>query len=281
MNLPSTGTHHARVCGIVCAVALLIGPSGCTAPGKPGPGETPAENVLDFAILYQTNCQACHGPNGKNGPGRPLNNPLYLAIVPRDALVNVITNGRGPMPAWAKSQGGPMTDKQIQVVVNGIESWAKPVHFSAPPPAYSAANTTGDAAAGKKLFLRDCFPCHGQGAPIGPITDPSYLALASNQIIRTTIIVGWPELGMPNYQILNAGRPLSDQNVSDLVAYLASKRPPNLNGPGNGFTNAMGNGQTGEMTMGNKGSGNGPGSPAQGPMKNEPHKGSSSQGGGR
>ena len=60
---------------------------------------------------------------------------------------------------------------------------------------------------------------------MGAVTDPSYLTLSSNQNLRTSIIVGRLDLGMPNYRALNAGHPLNDQDVSDLVAYLVSLRP--------------------------------------------------------
>ncbi len=95
-------------------------------------------------------------------------------------------------------------------------------------PAYSAGDAQGDAGHGKKLFGRDCFMCHGQGAPVGPVTSASYLQLVSDQMLRTSIIVGRPDLGgviMPDYRSLNLGRALSDQDITDLVAYLSSLRP--------------------------------------------------------
>jgi mono/diheme cytochrome c family protein len=145
--------------------------------------------------------------------------------------------------------------------VNGIEqNWAKPVNLNgATLPPYSAENETGDAAHGKRLFVRDCFMCHGQGAKVGPVTDPSFLALVSNQGLRTSIIIGRPDLGMPDWRFLNLGHALSDQDVADIVAYLASLRPQYL-ATGTHVV-ANGTGQSGEKTTGNEGSGNGPGSP--------------------
>ena len=196
----------------------------CDPPGKPQEEETPALQVTDFKILYAQNCSGCHGPEGQKGPGRILNDSVYLAVIPRDALKHVIEYGREgtAMPAWALSEGGPLTPQQVDALVDGIESWKKPV--SAPPgselPSYTES-TPGDPVNGKRLFGRGCFACHGPGAKIGPVTDPSYLALSTNQNLRTSIIVGRLDLGMPNYRFLNAGHALSDQDVSDLVAYLA------------------------------------------------------------
>ena len=40
----------------------------------------------DFALLYATNCAGCHGADGRLGPAPPLNDPLFLAIVPDASL---------------------------------------------------------------------------------------------------------------------------------------------------------------------------------------------------
>ena len=129
------------------------------------------------------------------------------------------------MPAWAQSQGGPLTPKQVDAMVDGMEGWKKSFNpGSAPLPAY-AATVSGDETKGKKLFLRGCFACHGPGARVGLVTDPSYLSLSTDQNLRTSIVVGRADLGMPDYRFVNAGHALNDQDVTDLVAYLASLRP--------------------------------------------------------
>ncbi len=267
----------------MCAL-LLLGASACQPPGKPKAEPLNRREITDFRVLYGDNCQGCHGPDGKNGPGRPLNDPLYLAIVPKAELQKTITYGRQGtgMPAWALSQGGPLTDKQVAALVNGIEqNWGKPVHFGdAPVPSYSAENMAGDPDHGRKLFLKDCFACHGQGAPIGPVMDPTYLSLVSNQLLRTAVIQGRPDFGMPDYRSLNAGHALSDQDIADVVAFVASKRPiaPNVQ---NLNTNASGAGQSGPVVKGNEGSGNGPGSPMRRTNEGNKGKGSSSQRGGK
>jgi mono/diheme cytochrome c family protein len=210
----------------VCVSSLLS--LACQPWGKPKPLPPPAEDITDFQTLYNSNCSACHGINGKNGPARPLNDPLFLALIPRDTLQQTIENGLPgtSMPAWARSQGGPLYPKQVTALVNAIEkNWAKPVNLKgAALPAYATA-TAGDAARGKKLFVRDCFMCHGQGAAIGPVTDPAYLTLVTDQVLRSTIITGRPDLGMPDFRALNLGHALADQDVTDLVAYLGSLRP--------------------------------------------------------
>lgn len=262
---------------------LLMLAMGCDPPGKPGPPETVnKEAITDFAELYQGNCAGCHSADGKSGPGRPLNNALYLSMIPRQTLHDVVYYGRPgtAMPAWALSQGGPLTDKQVDALVDGIEkNWAKPVTAPAGGfPSY-AASLTGDPAKGKRLFGRSCFMCHGKGAPIGPVADPTYLALVSDQLLRTAVLEGWPALGMPDYRTVSLGHALSDQDITDVVSYLSSLRPVEPNSQ-NLHTIENGTGQNGALTKGNEGSGHGPGSPQQRGTEGNKGKGASSQGGG-
>src|SRR6516165_3694753 len=106
----------------ICTSALLLSCS-CDPPGKPKREPLP-EQVAYFRTLYTENCAGCHGDDGKNGPGRILNDPLYLAVLPKQVLREIIENGRPgtAMPAWAKNQGGPLESGQIDVLVNGIYS---------------------------------------------------------------------------------------------------------------------------------------------------------------
>jgi mono/diheme cytochrome c family protein len=128
------------------------------------------------------------------------------------------------MPAWAKSQGGPLTDQQVDALVDGIyNNWAKPASFkNATLLTYSAGAATGDAGNGKRVFLKKCFACHARGAAVGPVTDPTYLSLVSDQYLRSAILAGRPDFGMPDYR----GFALTEQDIADLVAYLESLRPP-------------------------------------------------------
>lgn len=218
----------AKVLGRFYFAGLLLMLAACEPPGRPQFVAEQAETT-DFKVLFNTNCAACHGMDGRDGPGRVLNDALYLAVIPRETLKQVLIHGRPgtAMPAWAKSEGGPLTMRQIDTLVDGIEkNWAKPDQFSDTKMPPYAANDQGNSDLGRKLFLRNCFMCHGPGAKIGPVADPTYLSLVSDQMLRTSIIVGRPDLGMPDYRNLKLGKALTDQDITDLVAFLVSKRPP-------------------------------------------------------
>jgi cytochrome c oxidase cbb3-type subunit III len=277
-----SGNQKAALVLGACLVASML--SGCQHPyGKPSHEEVDPEKSTDFSTLFTLNCQGCHGANGRYGPGRILNDPLYVAFIPREEIKKVLTYGRPgtAMPAWAQSQGGPLSDKQINILVSGIkDGWAKPVNLRGTTlPSYSADVNAGDAARGKKLFARSCFMCHGPGAPVGVITNATYLQLASNQNVRTSIVIGRSDLGMPNYMTLNLGHALTDQDVSDLVTYIASFRPEQQILEGAHTKENSDTGESGGIAAGSKGSGNGPGSPQKENNTGQKHNNSSIQGG--
>jgi cytochrome c oxidase cbb3-type subunit 3/ubiquinol-cytochrome c reductase cytochrome c subunit len=219
--------------GLGCMALVL---SGCRAPGKPGPDPEVMrpEQVQDFATLYKENCAACHGEQGRRGNAISLANPVYLALAGREVLVSATAKGGEDklMPAYAKSQGGTLTDRQIEILVDGmVRNWGRPgVLAGVSPPPY-AATAKGDAASGQTAFNAYCARCHGDAAKpaggqpraAGPVTDPNYLALISDQSLRSTILAGKPDDGMPDWRGFGP-RPLTDQEVTDIVAWLATQR---------------------------------------------------------
>jgi len=50
------------------------------------------------------------------------------------------------------------------------------------------------------------------------------LALVSDQGLRTIVITGRGELGAPDWRGNVPGKPMSDQEITDVVAWLASRR---------------------------------------------------------
>ncbi len=222
-----------------CAVSVVL--FGCATPhGQPRKGsETLAPNeVLDFATLYGENCAGCHGVEGKGGAAIALADPVYLAIADEAAIRKVVAKGipGTAMPAFAESAGGMLTDKQINVITGEIRSrWnQRGILDAANPPSY-AAKFTGNISHGELAYKTYCESCHGPGGRGGPkgsaVTDDSFLALVSDQGLRTIVIVGRPELGAPDWRGNVPDKPMSDQEVTDVVAWLASQRVQNPGQP--------------------------------------------------
>jgi cytochrome c oxidase cbb3-type subunit III len=221
------------------AAALIL--SGCDGlPGRPRPDarELAPTEIMAFGPLYERNCAGCHGATGRLGAARPLNDPVYLAVAPTERMRQLIATGipGTAQPAFALSAGGPLTDQQIDVLVQGIKAhWQRPdVLADYQPPPYAVSSGSAGIAAnverGRAVFAATCAQCHGQDGRGGPkggaVADPSYLALVSDQHLRTTVIAGRSDLGMPDWRLDGAGAPLTPQQISDVVAWLAGQRRP-------------------------------------------------------
>ena len=232
-------TSFRHLC--VCAALAAILASGCGAPhGQPNKDSevlAPKE-VLAFGNLYAENCAGCHGGDGRGGAAIALANPVYLALVDDAAIRKVIADGmRGTaMPPFAESSGGMLTNAQIDVITKEIRTrWSKQgVLDTATAPSY-APKAAGDAQRGEVAYKTYCESCHGPGGDGGPkgsaITNDSFLALVSDQGLRTIVIAGRPELGAPDWRGNVPGKPMSDQEVTDVVAWLASRRVQNPGQP--------------------------------------------------
>jgi mono/diheme cytochrome c family protein len=236
-----------------------------------------ADQNLEFGVLYGQNCAGCHGIDGEFGPAPPLNDPLFRAIVPEKELQGTLIKGRKKslMPAFAKENGGVLTEAQIQVLVMEIKGipykivkkddgettkveimpdaggvspkWGTPETPPKGAPFYSeqAASSSGAGdergsrvlmGRGAVVFARVCAACHGdhgqgireEGEIVRTIHEPAFLALTSNQVLRRYAITGRPDLGMPSYATARPDNPnfvpLTDEEVTDLVALLASWR---------------------------------------------------------
>jgi mono/diheme cytochrome c family protein len=212
--------------------ALLCGCAN--SPGRPVAGDVPIvpREISDFNTLYGKNCAGCHGQDGKGGAAIALGDPVYLAIADDTVIRRTAVNGipGTSMPAFAQSAGGMLTDKQVDVIVRGIrERWSKPdVLRGANPPPYSSSEP-GNPSRGMQVYEEDCSSCHGAAGRGGPkatsIVDGAFLSLLSDQELRTIVIVGRPELGAPDWRGDLPGKPMSPQDVSDVVAWLSSRRP--------------------------------------------------------
>ncbi len=217
------------------SLLLAVLAAGCDVAGKPADGDRGA----GFEGLYGTHCAGCHGANGQFGPAPPLNDALFLAIVPETELVRVINEGRtvtptqkSLMPAFAQDRGGPLTTEQIETVVKGIKMrWGGAAPKEGAPP-YLAPRETGERERGVKVFALACAACHGdkgQGAEqAGAIDNRAFLALISDQTLRRIVITGRHDLGMPDYSDPNMRspkfKPLTSAEIDDLVALLGDWR---------------------------------------------------------
>jgi cytochrome c oxidase cbb3-type subunit 3/ubiquinol-cytochrome c reductase cytochrome c subunit len=166
-----------------------------------------------------------------HGPSTPLASPVYQALVDDATLRRVVSQGLpgSMMPAFSKSFGGELTDAQVDAIVHGIRAdWYKANALAgANLPPY-ADDGKGSVKAGEQVYANNCANCHGPaGGKIGEagsVLNPAFLSLVVPQTLRTTVIVGRPDLGMPDWRD-QKDTPMTAQDVSDVVAFLVAQKP--------------------------------------------------------
>lgn len=201
------------------------------------------------AEIYEEFCSPCHGIKGQGIEGRAPNINSAHFFDPDGRLTELgyqgslesyvkltVAGGRpaqstsGPwaenMPTWSVDYGGPLRNDQVDSVVTFVMSWAE----SAPEAGAEPTPIPGDTPEerGENLFqAMGCIGCHiveGEGGGVGPELTNIY-AEKGEDYVRQSILIpnvviaeGYPENVMPQ----NFGERLSDENLNDLIAYLAS-----------------------------------------------------------
>ncbi len=173
------------------------------------------ESVPEGQNLFKQYCSSCHGERV------PTQDNLEQAK-------QTISSG-GPhetMPVW----GNILTSEQMTALVSYT---------------YNASQGTS-VDLGQKLFADNCSGCHGdfgegganpsrQGDIIAPISTAEYLNTRDDSTLKAIISQGQPNFGMSPFGSSNGG-PLSDDEISAIVAYLRSweanppvELPPEIN----------------------------------------------------
>src|SRR5262249_18501785 len=122
------------------------------------------------------------------------------------------------------------TNQQIAILADQIETrWSRPQDFvSAVLPPHRAE--PGDRKLGEGVFRQHCATCHGEDgsgtSKAGSIVDPDYLALVSDQSLRTKMIVGNVDRNAQAWRSCAPESPMTNEGISDVVAWLGAHRAP-------------------------------------------------------
>ncbi|MDB4929323.1 MAG: Cytochrome c oxidase subunit CcoP, partial [Myxococcaceae bacterium] len=174
---------------------------------------TAAARVARGRAHYLRYCALCHGREAQGyaaDHANALGNQDFLATASPAFLRAAIANGRPgtTMSAWGSRRGGPLDDRKVDDLVAYLRSLAR-----RPLLATSARASTGDVAAGGRVFLERCSSCHGdrgQGSNIATsLSNPAFLHTVRDGYLRNTILRG--RAGTPMLSFASLGPRVIDE----------------------------------------------------------------------
>jgi mono/diheme cytochrome c family protein len=203
---------------LVAVGVLLIAAALGTAhaqEGQSGQGGEQGNNqaAVRGAAVFAEFCQACHGPQGQAiGTGA-----AFVAVAYHENTTpGVIQQGGEIMPAY----GELLSEAQLSDVLAYVGTWGSGNVPPLPEPNIqnvpaSIPGYAGDPKVGAVVYAKYCVGCHGlEGKGRGQAAFPAFeFTDISAQIVSTDHSPAFGEA---------AGGPLSDQQITDLNAYMAS-----------------------------------------------------------
>jgi cytochrome c oxidase cbb3-type subunit 3 len=208
--------RYLLLISMVVSILLLVACAG--APDRDG--------RADGARLYDLHCSACHGDYGQGGVGVPLALQDFLDSVDDHYLhvsIRAGRPGRVMPPFWQLQEG------EIQAIVDTLRGWA-----NSSEPRFTDEPVTGDPVRGARLYASFCAECHGVDGEGGEgtglsfsrprelpllapaLNNPGFLAAASDQMIKRTLIKGRSTTPMGSF--LDKG--LAEDAIDDIVSYV-------------------------------------------------------------
>lgn len=209
---------------VVCALSLLVVGIAAAQEGEGDP-ERGGE-------LYVENCAMCHGLDGQGRIGANLD--AFPGIMVDSTLRQAISEGvdGSVMPAWLQSEGGPLTDQEVDDIVSYIIQSFEGTSPIAPAPTYVAPDIPplpeieGDPSLGAVVYQSNCTVCHGDqgqgrfGRPLGQAWPANQPEVFIRQVIREgisgTVMPAWAQ---------EFGGPLSEGDVDNVTAYILTLSP--------------------------------------------------------
>ena len=213
-----------------------VGLRRCARPAAQS-SETLAPNeVAEFDTLYAENCAGCHGPQGRGGAAIALADPVYLRIADEASMRARHRQRRTrDVDARLRAKRRRHADGQADRCDRARDPIAlEPARDSRRrPSAFLRCGSHGRRAARRGRLRK---------GTANPATVPEAAEARRAAPSRTIPFSRWsairgcarssspavPELGAPDWRGNVPGRPMSDQEVTDVVAWLAraaSKAP--------------------------------------------------------
>lgn len=220
-----------------------------------------ARRIEQGAALYEQNCRTCHGSNGEGlgalGPALHdahfftarlqevgWTGSLHDYVVATSAAGRVTAtrplfagDGAVAMPPWARANGGPLNDGQIEALAAFILNWkatalGEVVLSPLPTPTPQVVSDDIQIARGRRGYVEaGCANCHGDDgggvAEVGPsllgigaVAGERTQGVTAEAYLRASVLVPAAYLVEGYEQTPACGGVVSDAQLAELVAYL-------------------------------------------------------------
>ena len=200
---------------LVAVGVLLMAALGTAYAQEGQDGGEQGDNLAAIrgAAVFAEFCQACHGPQGEAiGTGAAFAAVTYH----EDTTSGIIQQGGEIMPAYGKL----LSEEQLNDVLAYLETWKSGSVPPLPEPNIhnvpdSMPGYAGNPQAGAVVYAKYCVGCHGvEGEGHSqPSFPPFEFTDISAQVVSTQHVPAFGEA---------SGGPLSDQQITDLNAYMAT-----------------------------------------------------------
>ena len=206
------GATVSAVLALMLLVLALVFPSTGLGAGKGNPdvGEK----------IYRASCFACHGVDpAHDGPLGPAIQGSSRKLLQIRLEKGGASYPRGYKPKRTTAVMPPMAN--LLPRLDDLLAYLSKKYTRPTAKAKVAPATVSAASRGKSTYLSTCAGCHqpkGEGkAGLAPsLTDQDFLALVSDEFIRTTLKQGRPGTNMISFAFLKSNQ------VNDIIAYLRS-----------------------------------------------------------
>jgi mono/diheme cytochrome c family protein len=188
------------------------------------------------ARLFEQNCVGCHGASGQGGPNptrpgdiiAPISSAEYLKTRDDTTLRNIISQGQPDfgMSPFGDSNGGPLTDEQVDTLVAFIRRWESNPPAQLPPEVEVMPQPTWTSA---QVYTMVCASCHGtrgEGGLAPALNTADFQARYDDETLVETITVGHTATSMIAW-----GEILSSEQIEQLAAYIRAMAGSSPVGP--------------------------------------------------
>ena len=224
-----------RLCFVMMVAGALLLVAASLAYAQDGNGDDTAagdEAAIHGAAVYAEFCQACHGPQGAAvAPGPAFPAIEYDPDTARESIAAGVDSDPGDgvaMPPYAQANAGVLTDRQIDDLLAYMATWeggdTPPLPEPHLTPIAPLTDYFGDGEpnAGAVVYAKNCLGCHGQeGVGRVPPNFPGFEVAGDALRVVGVVRADHPNPYMPAFSDA-AGGPLSEQQIADLEAYIAS-----------------------------------------------------------